>query len=87
MEESQKPKITAEDLQKDSASSFTHDDFWFFEDSLNRQHKDPFREGYEAGKRDFARNIFDTFKSYEVPLQMKEFLESMLSPVDCPRWK
>jgi len=78
MEESKNKKITQEDLQKDSASSFTHDDFWYFEDSWNRLHKDPFKEGYEAGQRDLARNILETFKSYDIALQVRECLESML---------
>lgn len=75
MEASKKTETSLEVLQNDLVSDFTHDDFWYFEDSWNIINDNPFLEGYAKGQKDLARLIMDTFKEYEVPLMLWEALK------------
>ena len=72
---SKKTETSPEVSQSDLVSDFTHDDFWYFEDSWNKSHADPFKDGYAQGQKDLARLIMETFKEYEVPLMLWEALK------------
>ena len=72
---SKKTETSLEGLQSDLVSDFTHDDFWYFEDSWNKSHADPFKDGYAQGQKDLAKLIMETFKEHEVPLMLWEALK------------
>ena len=72
---SKKTETSQEVSQNDLVSDFTYDDFWYFEDSWNKSHGDPFKDGYKQGQKDLAKLIMETFKEYEVPLMLWDALK------------